>query len=42
LAEYKKTNNYKEYAQYLADFKARQSNQHQGVSCTWYQCPVRL
>jgi hypothetical protein len=42
LAEYKKTNNYKEYAQYLADFKARQSNQHQGMSCTWYQCPVRL
>ncbi len=35
LAEYKKTNNYKEYAQYLADFKARQSNQHQGMQCTW-------
>jgi hypothetical protein len=34
LAEYKKTNNYKEYAQYLADFKARQSNQHQGTPCT--------
>jgi len=31
LAEYKKTNNYKEYAQYLAEFKARQSNQQQGT-----------
>jgi hypothetical protein len=31
LAEYKKTNEYKEYSQYLADFKARQSNQQQGV-----------
>jgi len=31
LAEYKKTNNYKEYAQYLADFKARQSNQQQAA-----------
>lgn len=29
LAEYKKTNQYKEYSQYLADFKARQSNQQQ-------------
>jgi HMG (high mobility group) box/SAM domain (Sterile alpha motif) len=33
LAEYKKTTNYKEYAQYLADFKARQSNQQQGTLC---------
>jgi hypothetical protein len=33
LTEYKKTNNYKEYAQYLADFKARQSNQQQGMWC---------
>ena len=31
LAEYKKTNQYKEYSQYLADFKARQSNQQQGM-----------
>jgi hypothetical protein len=31
LAEYKKTNEYKEYSQYLADFKARQSNQQQGT-----------
>jgi len=29
LAEYKKTNSYKEYSQYLAEFKARQSNQQQ-------------
>ncbi|KAH8792742.1 hypothetical protein BGZ57DRAFT_750575 [Hyaloscypha finlandica] len=32
LVEYKKTNNYKEYAQYLADFKARQSTQSQADS----------
>jgi len=32
LAEYKKTNSYKEYSQYLAEFKARQSNQQQGTS----------
>jgi hypothetical protein len=32
LAEYKKTNNYKEYAQYLAEFKARQSTQQQGTA----------
>jgi len=31
LAEYKKTIHYKEYAQYLADFKARQSNQQQAA-----------
>lgn len=31
LAEYKKTSNYKEYAQYLADFKARQSSQNQAA-----------
>jgi len=31
LTEYKKTNNYKEYAKYLAEFKARQSNQQQGM-----------
>jgi hypothetical protein len=31
LAEYKKTNEYKEYSQYLAEFKARQSNQQQGT-----------
>jgi hypothetical protein len=30
LAEYKKTNQYKVYSEYLADFKARQSNQQQG------------
>ncbi|KAG0651006.1 Nucleosome chromatin assembly factor group D 13 [Hyphodiscus hymeniophilus] len=29
LAEYKKTNEYKVYSQYLADFKARQSSQQQ-------------
>jgi hypothetical protein len=29
LAEYKKTNQYRAYSQYLADFKARQSNQQQ-------------
>jgi hypothetical protein len=29
LSEYKKTSNYREYSQYLAEFKARQSNQHQ-------------
>ena len=32
LAEYKKTDNYKEYSQYLTEFKARQSNQQQGTS----------
>jgi hypothetical protein len=32
LAEYKKTENYREYAQYLAEFKARQSNQQPGTS----------
>jgi len=31
LAEYKKTSQYKEYSQYLAEFKARQSNQQQGM-----------
>ncbi len=31
LSEYKKTNSYKEYSQYLAEFKARQSSQHQGT-----------
>ena len=31
LAEYKKSNQYKEYSQYLAEFKARQSNQQQGT-----------
>ncbi|TVY47275.1 High mobility group protein [Lachnellula occidentalis] len=29
LAEYKKTSSYKEYSQYLVEFKARQSNQQQ-------------
>ncbi|TVY94544.1 High mobility group protein 20A [Lachnellula willkommii] len=29
LAEYKKTSNYKEYSQYLVEFKARQANQQQ-------------
>ncbi len=32
LAEYKKTDRYKEYSQYLADFKARHSNTQQGAS----------
>ena len=32
LAEYKKTNEYRDYSQYLAEFKARQSNQQQGTS----------
>jgi hypothetical protein len=36
LSEYKKTSQYREYAQYLAEFKARQSNQQQGTS----QCSV--
>lgn len=31
LGEYKKTPQYKEYAHYLAEFKARQSNQQQGM-----------
>jgi hypothetical protein len=31
LAEYKKTTSYKEYSQYLVDFKARQANQQQGM-----------
>ena len=31
LAEYKKTNHYKEYQQYLAEFKARQGHQQQGM-----------
>lgn len=31
MTEYKKTNQYKEYAQYLVEFKARQSNQQQGM-----------
>lgn len=31
LAEYKKTNQYREYSQYLAEFKARQSNQQRGM-----------
>jgi hypothetical protein len=31
LAEYKKTDQYREYSQYLAEFKARQSNQQQGM-----------
>lgn len=30
LVEYKKTEQYKEYSQYLLDFKARQSHQQQG------------
>jgi hypothetical protein len=33
LTEYKKTELYKEYSQYLADFKARHSNPPQGESC---------
>ena len=32
MAEYKKTENYRAYAQYLIDFKARQSNQQPGMS----------
>jgi hypothetical protein len=32
LAEYKKTPQYKEYTKYLAEFKARQSNQQQGTT----------
>lgn len=32
LAEYKKTANYRDYSQYLADFKARQAQQQQGAS----------
>lgn len=31
LAEYKKTDSFKEHAQYLVEFKARQSNQQQGM-----------
>ena len=31
LVEYKKTNSYKEYQQYLAEFKARQGPQQQGM-----------
>lgn len=31
LVEYKKTPQYREYAQYLAEFKARQANQQAGV-----------
>jgi len=31
LAEYKRTDHYKEYQQYLAEFKARQGHQHQGI-----------
>lgn len=31
LAEYKKTDQYKEYSQYLVEFKARQSHQQQGM-----------
>jgi len=31
LAAYKQTNSYREYSQYLADFKARQANQQQGM-----------
>jgi hypothetical protein len=31
LAEYKTTSEYRDYAQYLAEFKARQSNQQQGT-----------
>ena len=31
LAEYKKTNEYTTYAQYLVEFKARQSSQQQGM-----------
>lgn len=32
LNEYKKTEQYKEYARYLAEFKAKQQNQQQGQS----------
>ena len=32
LAEYKKTDSYKEYLRYLAEFKARHSNPQQGIS----------
>lgn len=32
LTEYKKTQSFKEYSQYLIEFKARQSNQRQGTS----------
>jgi hypothetical protein len=31
LAEYKKTTKYQEYARYLAEFKARQASQQQGI-----------
>lgn len=31
LAEYKRTGNYRDYSQYLADFKARQAQQQQGA-----------
>jgi hypothetical protein len=31
LAEYKKTAQFREYSQYLAEFKARQANQQQGM-----------
>lgn len=31
LAEYKKTPQFKDYSQYLAEFKARQANQQQGI-----------
>jgi hypothetical protein len=31
LAEYKKTDRYKEYSQYLVDFKSKHSNSQQGV-----------
>ena len=31
LAEYKKTNEFKDYSQYLVEFKARQSNQQQSM-----------
>lgn len=30
LADYKKTENYKKYMEYLQDFKRRQANHHQG------------
>jgi hypothetical protein len=33
LSEYKKTSQYREYSQYLVEFKARQSTHHQATDC---------
>lgn len=42
LAEYKETENYKQYNQYLIDFKAKQASQQQGKQHFCYPLEVNL